>query len=116
MPAVVALPAPLPNVIVNKPVLGLIEPENEFVGLPGNFTSALLLLTATLKDSGDSRLPPEMSSCPDGKSIGAVCGVDYLGKPLESGAGIVISCESNDDAPSAKTSDQEPVHSPRSFG
>ena len=68
----VAFPIPLPNVIVNNPVRELIVPVSEFVGLPGNFARALLLLTATLKSNGTDKFPPETSRLPDVKSIAAV--------------------------------------------
>ena len=73
VPVVVALPAPLPKVIVSKPVFGLFVPVNELVGLPANLTNVLLLLIATLKESGDNRVPLEMSSRPDGRSIAETC-------------------------------------------
>ena len=72
--AFVDLPPVLAKVMVNTPVFGLIEPVNEFIGLPGNFTNVSLLVTATLKVRLESALPPEISSVPDGRSIAAVFG------------------------------------------
>lgn len=67
---VVALRAQLPNLIVGKPILGLIEPANEFVGRPDNFTSALLMPTAMYVES--IRLPFRwmFACCAIGAAVG----------------------------------------------